>query len=328
MLARANFQPYQASQLVLGNSRALRALRRVPYPYLHKALVTGAWLETWLRWPLKTLKLTDSLSETFATVDPGGRRLGLTPEVQRRFRDHQLLLDIPDLAVLLLNLDDRRFRRKALRVEGIDHLTQEMQRGPGAIVIGFRIGPYPVIPLVLSGLGHDVSMIVSSEPVVDAGQAMSEQYAPGLSRGIRYISSLDRGVLTQARRDLDEGRLVSTLLELSPFTYAKTTPVRFLGWETQTAYGIPYLAAMTQRSIVPLVITRERGPRYRMRFLEAIPPPSPQRSAVLETTQTLWSVLEQQVLKHPEQWIGWTRLQSQLGIDLTQPSVTPAHAPS
>jgi lauroyl/myristoyl acyltransferase len=63
-----------------------------------------------------------------------------------------------------------------------------------------------------------------------------------------------------------------------------------------------------------------------MRFLEAIPPPSPQRSDIFKTTQELWTALEEQVLKHPEQWIGWTRLQSQLGIDPAQPPTTLFHA--
>ena len=242
--------------------------------------------------------------------------------------NYQLYLDTPDLAVLLLNLDRRNFRRRALKVMNREVLTRVQTERPGAIVVGFRLGAYPLIPMALASTGAAVSMIVGGEPLAEIGQQMGQEFMPKLSRDTRYISSLDRNVLTTARADLDDGRLVCTLLEMSPIKYAKTTPVKFLGWDIDVAYGIPYLAAMTQRAIVPLVMTRESGPRFQMRFLEPILPPKTERSAIFKTTQDLWAALERQVLSYPELWVGWTRLGSHLGIDVSAPAADPVLAPS
>jgi hypothetical protein len=323
MLARANFEPYGAARFVLKHPNAFEKLGRMPYRLLHRGLVAAARAETWLRWPLRTLNLQDWLRDSFETVDPGGGRFGLTEPVRKAYQDYRLYLDTPDLAVLLLNLKSKRFWRSAISVENEGVLTRVQQEQPGAIVVGFRIGAYPVLPIALAGRGLDVSMIVGGEPLAELGQRLGETYAPRLARRIQYIDSLDHGVLATARNDLDSGRVVCTLLEMSPIKYAKATNVRFLGWDVDVPYGIPYLSAVTGRSIIPIVITREGGPHFRMQYLDPIPAPRQDRDSIFSTTQALWTALERQVLRYPDQWIGWTRLSSHLGIDLSAPRNEP-----
>ena len=53
---------------------------------------------------------------------------------------------------LLTHLEKPGFRR-ALTVENQDVLLRERERGPGAIVVGFRIGAYPALPWPLASLG-------------------------------------------------------------------------------------------------------------------------------------------------------------------------------
>jgi lauroyl/myristoyl acyltransferase len=91
--------------------------------------------------------------------------------------------------------------------------------------------------------------------------------------------------------------------------------VRFLGWNVQVPYGIAYLAAATGRSIVPAALTREDGPRFRLRFGEAVAAPSRDRASIFATTQRLYGALEQRVREFPEQWAGWTLLEH-MGIQL------------
>ncbi len=318
MLARARFDQYAAAEFALSHSRLAAALRAIPYPALHRLLAGATWLETWLRWPLKTLKMSDGLAAAFAAIDPDGRRFGLTEEVRRRFWRNRMYLETADLFVLLANLDKAAFRRKAVAVEGHDTLLAVREKGPGAIVLGFRLGVYPLLPLALGAMGYDVTMVVGAEPLAGLGKALGERFAPASARRVRYLSARDPFVLARCREALDGQGLVATLMELSPQQFSRTTAVRFLGWEVQVPYGIPYLAAATGRSIVPAVFLREPGPRFRLRFLEPLPPPSG-KASVLRTAQELYGLLEQQVLRYPDQWVGWTLLKSHLGIDVDRP---------
>lgn len=326
MLARARFDQYAAAAFALRHPRLAHVLQALPYRVLHRLLVGATWLETWSRWPLKTLKMSDGLAKTFASIDPTGRRFGLAREVRRRFWRNRMYLETADLFVLLTGLDRAAFWREAITVEGRDNLLAARNEGPGAIVLGFRLGVYPLLPLALAGMGHDVAMVVGAEPLASLGEALGQRFAPASARRVRYLSARDPLVLARCREALDAGGLVCTLMELSPQRFNKTATVRFLGWDVNVPYGVPYLAAATGRSIVPAVFTREPGPRFRLRFLEPLAPPAG-RAAVLSAAQDLYVLLEQQILRYPDQWVGWTLLESHLGVDITKaPEVAPSPA--
>lgn len=326
MLARARFDQYAAAEFALSHPRLAAALQAIPYPALHRLLAGATWLETWLRWPLKTIKMSEGLAAAFAAIDPDGRRFGLTDEVRRRFWRNRMYLETADLFVLLASLDKAAFRRRAIAVEGHDLLLLARDKGPGAIVLGFRLGVYPLLPLALGAMGHEVTMVVGAEPLAGLGKALGGRFAPASARRVRYLSARDPLVLARCREALDARGVVSTLMELSPQQFNRTASVRFLGWEVNVPYGIPYLAAATGRSIVPAVFVREPGPRFRLRFLEPLPPPAG-KAEVLRTTQELYSLLERQVLLNPDQWVGWTLLKSHLGVDTSRsPEAAPGPA--
>ncbi len=321
MLSRADFNQTSRADFAVSHARAFKAMARLPYKPLHKALVGLTWLETWLRWPLRTLKILDSIDETFSLIDPDGGRFGLTKRVRNGFRNNLLYFQVCDLVTLLTSLEKPEFRRRALVVENEEVLLRERERGPGAIVAGFRIGAYPVIPWMLGSMGFPVSMIVGSNSLVEMGRGLGEEFLPGLTQQIRFTSARDPRVLARCLDVLKGGGLACTLAELSPIEFAKTTEVRFLDWTIQVPYGIAYLAAATGRSIVPALPAREAGPRFRLRFGEPLPPPARDRESIRETTQQLYRTLEQEVLRAPEQWIGWPLLASHMGIDL-RPTTT------
>ena len=320
MLAAASFNQYIAADVALSHARLLRAMGRLPYRHVHRALLGLTWLETWLRWPLKTLNIQDSLHETFSLIDPDGRRFGLTDQVRAGFRKNMLYYQVPDLVVLLNGLDRRRFRKQALTVENKEVLLRARERGPGAIVVGFRIGAYSAMPWALASLGFPVSFIVGTEPLAKMGRALGKTFVPQFTKRIRFLSAQDPRVLAQSLEHLNGGGLVCTMLEMSPLEFEKTTEVRFLGWNVQVPYGISYLSAATRRSILPAVITREAGPRFRLSFEEPIPAPERDRASILENTQQLYRVLERKALEFPEQWVGWILLASHMGIDLEAPT--------
>lgn len=320
MLARANFDQFASADIALGHARLFRTLGKLPHRQLHALISYAVRAETWLRWPLRTLRMLDGVDDTFRRVDPDGTRLGLTRDVQERFRRSLLYDGVADLAVLINGIDRPGFRQRALTVEGREILDRARESGPGAIVIGFRLGGYPVIPMALGALGYDVRMIVGGKRLIRTGQALGEEFAPEATSRVRYMSAQDPLVLARSLEHLNAGNIVATLMELSPIKYAKTTPVRFLNWTVNVAYGIPYLSAMTGRPVIPALLLSEKGARFRLRFLDPLPAPSRDRASIFAATQALYGVLEEQVRRYPEQWVGWTILESHLGIDLGRPA--------
>lgn len=319
MLARADFDQFAAADVALAHARLFRAVGKLPGRPLHALVSSLTRAETWLRWPLRTLRMLDHVDDTFQRIDPEGSRFGLTQDFRRRFRSNFLYNGLADLAVLINGIDKPAFHRRALAIEGRAALDRERAAGPGAIVAGFRLGAYPVIPLALGALGYDVSMIVGGKRLIRAAQRLGETFSPQANSRIRYFSAQDPLVLARCHQALAAGGLVATLLELSPIKYQKTTSVRFLDWDINVPYGIPYLSAVTQRPVVPALLLPDGPARYRLRFLDPIPPPSRDRASVLATTRDLYAVLEEQVLRYPDQWVGWTILESHLGIDLGRP---------
>jgi hypothetical protein len=319
MLARAGFDQFASANAAVSHAGLLRAIGKLPPRRLHALISTVARGETWLRWPLRTLNMLDGVDDTFRRIDPDGARFGLTPAKLRRFRRNLLYNGIADLAVLLSGIDKPGFREGQLTVEGAPVLERQRESGPGAIVVGFRLGVYPVIPLALGALGYDVAMIVGGRRLIRAAQTLGEEFAPEANGRIEYMSAQDPLVLARSLQQLNAGGVVSTLMELSPIKYAKTTPVRFLDWTINVAYGIPYLSAMTGRPVIPALLLSENGARFRLRFLDPLTAPARDRASILAATQALYGVLEEQVLRYPEQWVGWTILESHLGIDLGRP---------
>jgi lauroyl/myristoyl acyltransferase len=319
MLAAANFDMPASAALAVKHARICRAMGRLPHPVLHRLVSTLARAETWLRWPLRTLHTLDFVDQTFERIDPDGTRFGLTEDIRKRFRRNLLYDSLADLAVLINKIDYEAFRKRALTVEGEEILRDELVSRPGAIVVGFRLGGHPVLPLALGALGYDTLMIVAGAHLAQMGESIGKTYAPRAGAHVRYVDAGDRLVLARATEALNSGDVVATLAELSPLSFAKTTEVRFLDWTIRVPYGIPYLSAVTGRPVIPAVLASEKGARFRLRFLEPLPVPARDRASIFAGTQALYGVLEEQVRHHPEQWVGWTVLESHLGIDLGRP---------
>lgn len=299
--------------------------KRVPYGLTHRLMSSFIWLETWLRYPLATLKMLDRIEETFDELDPDGQRFGLNERARKRHKSHLLYKDVPDMFTLFTQMESRKFRRKALRYENQEALLKEALRGPGAIVAGFRLGAFPALPWAVATLGRDVTTMVGHPGFVDLGLGAGGKLLPRLTERVHFAYARDPRVLARCMRELDAGGIVSTLVEMSGLEYEKTTKVRFLDWEIDAPYGLSYLSAVTRRSIVPAVLTRADGPRFTLRFGEAIPPPSRDREAVKAGTQDVHSALEHFVRRFPDQWAGWSHLRTHMGIDVDQP---PAPAPA
>ncbi|MEX0683937.1 MAG: hypothetical protein WD904_03510 [Dehalococcoidia bacterium] len=318
MFARANFDQYASGDSSIANAGIFRALRRLPPGLVRSGILGATFLETWLRWPLATLKLGDRIDETLVSIDPDGKRFGLTERKRRAIKRHALYNQLPDLVALMNTVDQPELRRRTLAVSGAEILARACQSGPGAIVAGFRTGPYPAFPWALAAAapGRDVLMIVGTGHLAALGERLGRTFMGGLTSHVTFVSAQDSGVLARSLHILKSGGIVATLLELSPVEFARKTSVSFLDWQVEVPYGFSYLSAMTGRPVVPAALTKRSGTRFRLRFQEPVPAAERSPDSIKQQTQRLYSELERQVRRAPEQWIGWMLLESNMGIEL------------
>lgn len=308
MLSRATFKQTERTNRALSSRRLIKAAAYLPYELVHGAMVAGMRVETWLRYPLWALNVSDAMNETFDELDPDGSRLGLTEKVRKRYRDNFFYNELADLATLFMYVDNERFRSKALRVEDEEALGSALRSGPGAIVAGFRLGAYVGLPWALGGFGVPMLMIVGDDEFARMARELGRAFAPKASEQITFLRAKDPLVLAKSQSVLNDGGIVSTLIDLSPLEYEKTTEVELLGEKLNVAYGLPYLAAVSGRPIVPAALTRATGPRFTLRFGRPIAAPVRDSASVRASTQELYGVLEAMVRRFPDQWIGWQTL--------------------
>ena len=310
MFSRAAFRQTDRTDAALSRQRLIRAASRLPYPLVHRLLQGAIRAETWLRYPLWLLNTGDAIDETFDELDPDGQRFGLTQMVRRRYRKNFFYNEIADLVTLLMYVDDPRFRERALYLENDEALRSELKAGPGAIVAGFRLGTYAGMPWVLGAFGVPILMIVGDQEFARMARELGRAFAPDSAKPLTFIRAKDPLVLARSQAALNDGGIVSTLVDLSPIEYEKTTEVRLLDANLQVAYGLPYLSAVTGRSIIPAALTRASGPRFKLRFGEPLAAPARDSASVRAVTQDLYAALERMIRRFPDQWIGWQTLRA------------------
>jgi len=329
MFAHANFDQITTADAALSNARVFRALKHLPPSAVRRTILAATFLETWLRWPLATLKLGDSIDATLAAVDRDGSRFGLDAGVKRQIKRRLLYDQLPDAIAFMSALDDNTSRARAMTVTDTEILDHQCESGPGAIVAGFRTGPYSAFPWALAAASGDrpVTMIVSYEGLAEIGRKLGQTFIPTLNKRVTFVSSQDPTVLAHSLAVLKTGGIVATLLELSPVEFARKTTVDFLDWRIDVPYGLSYLSAATSRPVVPAAITQRKGTRFRLRFHEPIPAPARNPESMQAQTQLLYSQLDRHVRRFPAQWPGWLILDSNMGIQLPIAGGQPLAAP-
>ena len=80
--------------------------------------------------------------------------------------------------------------------------------------------------------------------------------------------------------------------------------VEFFGRPVCTTPGLAYMAAQTGAPIIPAFIHRLEGGRHEIELLPVIePPPDRKPETIQAATQAYTRVIEEEILKRPEQWI-------------------------
>lgn len=307
VLTRATFNQTRITQMLLNRRRWILLLRAIPHRAFHRSLVAVCWLESWIRVPVGTTRLSRSYDRSFNELDPGGTRYGLTSAVRNRFKRRQLFEMDADIATLLLFLEKQSFVNRALRTTGEEVLASERAAGRGVIVVGFRIGAYPALPWLLARQGIPVTMILRGW-YRDLVEELTSAYLPSLPP-IRWLSADDRSVTSRSIGTLRGGGLLCTLIDVIGTTGVRSS-ARLFGHEVLLPRGLPFLAALTGSSIVPAIVTRDGGPQFTLRFGAPLPLPERGIEGAEKALQEICDQLESWVREFPDQWIGWPTLSS------------------
>jgi KDO2-lipid IV(A) lauroyltransferase len=183
---------------------------------------------------------------------------------------------------------------------GEHHLQEALQRGRGAIYIGFHFGNWELFTAAIAALGYPVSAIVYPQH-----NRRLDERLNGLrrSQGIEVIYK--REAAREVLRALRRNRLVGILIDQD--AGRDGVFVDFMGRPASAARGPATFAVKTGAALVPGAAVR-RGPRRHTGYIEAPVWPDPSRprdEEIKRLTQEVTARLEKYVRVYPDHWL-WT----------------------
>ncbi len=189
-------------------------------------------------------------------------------------------------------------------ISGEQHLFAALEQGRGAILVTGHIGNWELLGARLCTAGIPMSTVVRRvyDPRLD--QIMTDLRSrfgtEVIHRGPRAGQKLLRALL--------RNRVLGLLIDQDIRDLAGTF-VPFFGRPSWTPTGAATMAIRAERPIVPTFIHRQPDGRH---IVEAQPPlPFPDSGTteekVHELTAAATAAIEQQIRKHPEQWVWMHR---------------------
>jgi lauroyl/myristoyl acyltransferase len=246
---------------------------------------------------------------------------GLTPAAASASRNYAERAWPADMAVLLLHLNDDKFRQRALAIEGRAALDEALARGRGAIVAGVHLGPHAALPLTLAQLGYEVA-VVGDERILNTGRKLAGACLPEAAARLSWLPVNDVSSLMRARATLRRNAIVVAYIE--QFVPApRSAAVTLLGRRVTSSAMLAYLASLARSPIVPASMVSDHGPAFSLRFESAIAAPERNEQAIGETMARLFQIVERHALERPDQWLLWPQFAA-----ATAEVAAPAPAPA
>ncbi|MDP6461397.1 MAG: hypothetical protein QGH59_06405 [Gemmatimonadota bacterium] len=179
-----------------------------------------------------------------------------------------------------------------------------LAKGKGAIVFSCHMGPYALIPAILSTLFYKVTAVDKLSYLVRP-TALAKVEKSNAAYGEDRLETLPVGdglLLRKLERRLHEGRVVFMMGDYRGTPARGAEPIRFLGHPVHAGRGLAWLHARTGAPLIPAIFTFEKGkPRLEVGEevnVEGLRTPR-------DITQRIYKTLEQRILKSPERWALW-----------------------
>ena len=192
--------------------------------------------------------------------------------------------------------------RGAIEFENEEYADEALALGKGILALTAHFGVYELLPMATAALGHKVSIIVKPIKNKSADEIVARIRA---HEGVTYLprDNSYRDCLKALRRNEVVGMIIDQNMTRESGIF-----VDYFGKPACTSPGLAYMAAQSKAPVVPVFFHRKEDGTLVLKIQKPILPPidrSPE--AIQEATQLYTKVIEDEVRKHPEQWIWMHR---------------------
>ena len=184
--------------------------------------------------------------------------------------------------------------------ESLAMVQQLAAQGKGVLLVTPHWGAFDMVTQVLARQGLPILLLVAHFRPAVVAEFVNQIRG---QRGTEIVW-IDEGLATlkKAMQALRAGRLVGLLPDRNMDRSGIVIP--FFGDDTVVATGLAKMALRGHTAVVPGFCYRRAHNRYRIFFLPPIYPPreGDETDRVTRLTRDVFTVFEQQLARHPEQW--------------------------
>ena len=215
-----------------------------------------------------------------------------------------MFVEVLHFSEILDGLDGEGEYAEYVKVEGEEHLKEQMAGGRGALMITGHCGSWELMAAVVSRLGYPVSVLARRlyDPRFD-------KMVNDHRRRFGYHPIMREGYTAAAAviRVLRKNEVVGVLMDQD--TKVRSVFVPFFGHMARTPSGPAYLAYHANMNALAVFI--HRRPEGGHTLVIGPPVPRPQtgdpEADIVEYTTTLTQVIEDYIRRHPDEWVWMHR---------------------
>lgn len=226
--------------------------------------------------------------------------------------------------------------KSLLRLKGWDSglIRSLLGRGRGLIMCSFRFGSIRFVPIELAFLGFPVFQVVN-KPAYETmqaafaslGDAGDEDVSfptegpklwPQNIRLLKTVDAEDERCTVQLVNALKRNEIIGMCIEGNtgadgPWGDTSKSRISFLGHTIQAKNGAARLAAALRAPILPVIALKDGDASGELFFSAPIITPAGLKRSEIEefvstSMQSLYTLFESYVRRHPQQWEGWSAL--------------------
>jgi len=235
----------------------------------HRLLRGACWLTLTFGWGMGRLLLYPSTLYYYVTAarPRAASRDYLQRVLDRPVREWDILRHFFNFASITLDrvfLLSGRTRHFSITTEGLEALTEVIDRGEGCILLGSHLGSFEALRAFGRSAPVRVSPVMHQRPGSPMTSLM-QALDPALAEDVIAIGSPD--AMLQVKASLARGEIVAFLADRDPQNRAgRTVTVDFLGQPAEFPTGPFILAAVLEAPVVLFYGLRLGPRRYSIRF--------------------------------------------------------------
>ncbi len=187
---------------------------------------------------------------------------------------------------------------EGVTIEGGVHIDAALKQGRGVLLLTAHIGNWELMGLAAPGFGYPLAYIAKTikNKGMDRFWVRVRQKA-----GIRILPASNS--YRECLKILRKNELLGFMLDINR-PRREAVFVDFLGAKAATTPGLASLAAQSGAPVLPGFMHRVGPARHCIRVRPALAPPAGRdEAAILDATQRYTRVIEEEVLKRPEDWL-------------------------